>query len=167
MDMNLFYSALAAATTTLLGLLFVAIQLNRERLLKEPTGQWKALAVSTFQTYVLLLIVALFAFMPLLRSIVLWISALIGIYRQVRAWLPVWRGQTGQLGRQLLEALWLFVAPTLVWAWLVFSALQLREGTGSTGVEINIGAALVLLLAIVLRNSWRLLFEIPAEDGRS
>ena len=35
---------------------------RRERLLNEPTGQWKALAVSTFQTYVLLLIVSLFAF---------------------------------------------------------------------------------------------------------
>jgi hypothetical protein len=68
MDLNLFYSALAAATATLLGLLFVAIQLNMERLLKEPTGQWKALAVSTFQTYVLLLIVSLFSFMPLLRG---------------------------------------------------------------------------------------------------
>ncbi len=81
MGLNLFYSALAAVTATLLGLLFVAIQLNMDRLLKEPTGQWKALAVSTFQTYVLLLVVSLFAFMPLLRSVVLWIAVIIGILR--------------------------------------------------------------------------------------
>ena len=166
MDLNLFYSALAAATATLLGLLFVAIQLNMERLLKEPTGQSKALAVSTFQTYVLLLIVSLFSFMPPLRAVVLYIAAIIGILRQLRTWLPVWRQTAHAQWERLFETLWLFVGPALMWAWLIFSATQLRRGKGSDGVEINIGAALVILLVIVLRNSWRLLFQVPGEDAK-
>src|SRR5512142_2463982 len=129
MDTTIFYSVLAGATATLLGLLFIAIQPNLDILLNEPTGQWKALAISTFQTYVLLLIVSLFSFMPLLRPLVLWIAALIGVLRQLRAWLPVWKTGHGQWER-LLETLWLFVAPALMWAWLAFSASQLKEGKG-------------------------------------
>ncbi len=120
MDLTPFYTTLAAATATLLGLLFVAIQLNLDRLMKEPSGQWRALAISTFQTYVLLLTVSLFAFMPPLRELVLWLAAAIGIVRQLRTWLPVWRLSTHGALERLLETVWLFVAPTLMWAWAVY-----------------------------------------------
>ncbi len=163
MDVNPFYTTLAAATATLLGLLFVAIQINLDRLMKEPSGQWRALAVSTFQTYVLLLIVSLFTFLPPLRALVIWISAGIGIVRQLRTWLPVWRLSSHGALERLLETIWLFVAPALMWAWAVYWSTRLQNGRADPSVEINIASALIILLVIVLRNSWRLLFQIPRE----
>lgn len=164
MDLNLFYSVFATATATLLGLLFIAIQPNIDRLINDPQGHWKALAVSTFQTYGLLLVVSMFAFIPLLRSVVLSVTSLLGIWRQLTTWLPVWRQTAKERSERLRETFWMLVGPAAMYAWLIFSSYQLNQGKGSESAETNIAAALIILLVIVLRNSWRLLFEIPTEE---
>src|SRR5512136_2983200 len=111
MDLIPFYSVLAGATATLLGLLFIAIQPNIGRLFNDPQGRGKALAVSTFQTYGQLLVVCMFTFTVLLRGEVIIVAAVLGIWRQVRTWLPVWRLQPHARVRRLTETFWVFLAP--------------------------------------------------------
>ncbi len=166
MDLNLFYSVLAGATATLLGLLFIAIQPNIGRLFSDPQGRGKALAVSTFQTYGQLLVVCLFTFTVLLRAEVIVLAAVLGIWRQLRTWLPVWRLTARAQIQRLTETFWVFVAPALLDVWLIYSATRLQQGKGDEGTETNIAVALVVLLVIVLRNSWQLLIEIPSEEAK-
>ena len=162
MDLNLFYSVLAGATAALLGLLFIVIQPNIGRLFNDPQGRGRALAVSTFQTYGQLLVVCMFTFTVLLREEVIIVAAVLGIWRQIRTWLPVWRLQAQARARRLRETFWVFIAPALLDAWLIYLASQLQHGKGSDTTETNIAVELIVLLVIVLRNSWQLLIEIPS-----
>ena len=43
-----------------------------------------------------------------------------------------------------------------------YSASQLQAGRGSQGTQVNIAVALMVLKITVLRNSWRLLVELPS-----
>lgn len=164
MDLNMFYGVLAGATATLLGLLFLAIETNMDRIFNAQGGMGKALALSTFQAYGQILVVCLFTFTVLLRAEVIEVAAALGIFRQIRNWLPLWRLSGQGVWRRVGETLWVFAVPTLLDAWLIYWATQLQRGRGSDGVETNIAVALVILLVILLRNSWRLLVEIPGES---
>ncbi len=166
MDLNVFYTAMAGATATLLGLLFVAVQPHIELLFGDPQGRWKALAISTFNLYALILVMALFAFIPTFRPASLIVGPILGTWRQLRTWLPVWRQATKGRYERLRETFWLLVAPVLVFAALIYSAAQLIGGTGGAPTEAGIASCFIILLAIVLRNSWRLLVEIPSEAQR-
>ncbi len=167
MDLNTFYAVLAGATATLLGLLFLAIQSNMDRIFSEEGGRGRALAVSTFQTYGQILVLCLFTFTVLLRAEVIEVAALLGIWRQLRTWWPIWRLTAHGGFRRFSETFWVFLAPAILDAWLIYSATQLQQGKGDEGTETNIAVALVILLIIVLRNSWQLLVEIPStERGR-
>ncbi len=163
MDLNLFYSVIATSTATLLGLLFIAVQPNIERLSKDAHGHWKALASSTFQTYGILLVVSLFAFFPLMRAVTLISASVLGILRQLSSWLPVWRATAGARRERLSETFWLLGVPLGMYGWLIYSAMQLPQGRGSDSTETNIASAVIILVVIVLRNSWRLLIEIPGK----
>ncbi len=163
MDLNIFYTALATVAATLLGLLFIAIQQNAGRL-HDPPNRWRAIAVSTFYSYTVILIVSLFTFIPLLRAPTMAVGCLIGIWRQVGAWLPVWRATTtGRLAR-LRETFWTLVSPVFLYMSLLFASSHLQQGKGDEASESSIAAVLIVLPVIVLRNSWRLLVEIPSEE---
>lgn len=163
-DLNAFYTVLATATATLLGLLFIAVQPNIGRFSSDPQGRWKALATSTFQSYSLILLMSMFTFLPVLRSLILLIASLLGVVRQLSNWLPVWRLRTQGKFERLRDTFWLVVGPLIMYGWLIISATQLERGKGTEGTELNIAVALIVLLIIVLRNSWRLLVEIPSEE---
>ncbi len=163
MDLNIFYTALATVAATLLGLLFIAIQQNAERL-ADPHTRWRALAVSTFYSYTVILVVALFTFIPDLRALALGIGCLIGIWRQVGAWLPVWRLKAAGSFTRLRETFWMLVGPVFLYATLLYASTRLQAGRGDASSESSIAAVFIVLLVIVLRNSWRLLVEIPSEE---
>ncbi len=163
MDLNTFYTVLATAAATLLGLLFIAIQPNIHRLSNDPQNRWKALAVSTFYTYTLILVMALFTFIPTFRPQTVLVASLMGIWRQLRTWLPVWQLTAQGRYERLRETFWMLVGPVLIYAGLIYSSSQLPQGKGDEATEANIATAFIVLLVIVLRNSWRLLVEIPSE----
>ena len=166
MDLNLFYSIIAGAAGTLLGLLFVAVQPNIDRLSGYPHQRWKALAVATFYSYLLLLLMALFTLVPVLRAQAIIVCSAIGVVRQFRLWLPVWRlTDQGQFER-IRETFWLLLGPVLTYAALIYFSILLLQGINNVGLEANIAVAFIFLLALVLRNSWRLLIDIPSEQKR-
>ncbi len=166
MDLSVFYTALAGVSATLLGLLFVAVQQNITRLSKGPRTRWNALADSTFQAYALLLGMALFTFVPIFRAPVLLGASVLGIMRQVRTWLPVWKLSAQGRAERLRETFWLMVGPVIFYALIIYWSIQLRQGKGDDWLEASLAAALISLLLILLRNSWRLLIQIPSEEPR-
>ena len=164
MDLNIFYTALATAAATLLGLLFIAIQPNIERLSAHPQYQWKALAVSTFHIYTSVFVLAMFSFIPAYRVQITMVTAVLGIWRQLRTWSPVWRQTLQAPFERWRETFWLLLGPVLTYLALLYSAIQLQHGRGNVGIETNIATEFVIMMVIVLRNTWRLLVEIPTEQ---
>ncbi len=107
---------------------------------------------------------ALFTFIPILRTQTLLVASLLGVWRQLSSWLPVWQLTTSRRFERLREIFWMLVSPVLIYAWLIYSASQLQQGKGPEGTEANIAVAFIILMVIMLRNSWRLLVEIPSEQ---
>ncbi len=166
MDVNIFYTVLAGVAATLLGLLFVAVQQNIARLSKGPGTRWNAIAISTFQTYALILAMALFTFIPFFRAPVLMSASVLGILRQVRTWLPIWKLTTQGRVERLRETFWLVVGPVIIYALVIYWSSQLQQGKGDEWLEASLAAAFIGLLLMLLRNSWRLLSQIPSEEPR-
>jgi hypothetical protein len=164
MDLNIFYTVLATAAATLLGLLFIAIQPNIQRLSADPQNHWKALATSTFHIYTSVFVLSLFSFIPAYRAPTIIIAAVLGIWRQLRTWEPVWRQTVKARFERWRETFWLLLGPVVTYGALLYSASQLQQGKGSDGIETNIATVFVILMVIVLRNTWRLLVEIPSEQ---
>ncbi|HEY3342896.1 MAG TPA: hypothetical protein VGK81_12795 [Anaerolineae bacterium] len=170
MDWSNFYTASAGASATLLGLLFVAIQINIGPLTTEPSSRWRALAGSTFYNYTLLFIFSLFMLFPPPGSGVVGYALLFvigaGVYRLFTTWLPVWRGVFRGRGERLVEIAWWFATPLAVHLALAFYAFEILRGGKSSDVLLSIGFWIVGLFGIVLRNSWRLLVELSAERSK-
>ena len=164
MDLNIFYTVLATASATLLGLLFIAIQPNIERLSNDPQNHWKALATSTFHIYTWVFVMSLFGFIPAYRSPTFLVASLLGTWRQLRTWAPVWQLTAKGRFERLRETLWLVIGPILIYGALIYYSSQLQHGKGTDEIETNIATAFVILMVIVLRNTWRLLVEIPSEQ---
>ena len=164
MDLNTFYTVLATAAATLLGLLFIAIQPNIERLSAHPQGQLKALAISTFHLYTSVFVMAMFSFIPAYRVQITIVAAVLGIWRQLRTWAPVWQQTVQARYERWRETFWLLLGPVLTYLALLYSATLLQHGIGNPGIETNIATEFVILMVIVLRNTWRLLVEIPTEQ---
>jgi|SRR6476660_3094549 len=164
MDLNIFYTVLATASATLLGLLFIAIQPNIERLSNDPQNHWKALATSTFHIYTWVFVMSLFGFIPAYRSPTFLVASLLGTWRQLRTWAPVWQLTLKGRFERLRETLWLVIGPILIYGALIYYSSQLQHGKGTDEIETNIATAFVILMVIVLRNTWRLLVEIPSEQ---
>ena len=167
MDWSNFYMASAGASATLLGLLFVAVQINIGPLTAEPTSRWRALAASTFYNYTLLFIFSVIMLFPTPAGDVFGFALLFvvvpGVYRLLAAWLPVWRGVFRGQRERWMETAWWLVTPLAVYVALGYFALQILRGGKSNEVLYSISYCLVGLFGIVLRNSWRLLVELTAE----
>jgi cytochrome b561 len=88
----------------------------------------------------------------------------LGIWRQLRTWAPVWQLKIKGRFERLRETLWLVIAPIMIYLALIYFSIQLQHGRGSDEVETNIATAFVILMVIVLRNTWRLLVEMPSEQ---
>jgi hypothetical protein len=160
-----FYEVCAGASATLVGLLFVAVQIGPP--LKEAgrVTPRHAIARSTFTIFATILILSLLYIVPnapfRFRAIVTLAAALIGIGRAVRTWLPVWRDKfAGRIEFRLWQTAWLLVAPVVTYVILGWGAIRdLSSHVGPNALVVNTGFVFVVLFVIALRNSWNLLVE--------
>ncbi len=172
MDWSTFYAVSAGAAATLLGLLFVAIQINIGPLTADPASRWRALARATFYKYTFLLIFSVVMLFPASKPVggvtgyaMLFIAA-VGVYRLLATWLPVWRGVFRGRRERLVETVWWLVTPLAIYLALARLAVDLIFGGRSDVILQLIGYFVVGLFSIVLRNTWRLLVELTAERGK-
>jgi hypothetical protein len=165
-DWNLFFATSAGSAATLVGLLFVAIQLHLGAF-KDPASRWGALAQVTLTVLAVNFALSLFLIMPgftlAARGDVVVVVVLFAVYRSIRIWWPVVR--LGQVGRRhrLAQSFWLLVLPFLAYTDLAIGAAGLLQGN-STSLA-TVGGAFLFLFAIAMRNAWRLVVSVEQDSA--
>lgn len=170
--MTNFYIVSAGAAATLVGLLFVAVQIGPPLVGAGPIGRRHAIARSTFTIFVILFILSLYLLVPGLpgsaRALVLIGASIGGAVRAVRTWVPVWRDKLqGRVEFRLWQTAWLLLGPLLTYGYLVARGIGQLRGVDPNGVDNAASAGFVLLFVIALRNSWNLLVEATTESASS
>ncbi len=170
MDWSPFYTAMAGASATLLGLLFVAVQFNIDAITTATGNRWWAVARTTFYMYVTIFVISVAFLIPALSTRAqagfILFSVAVGSFRAIVSWLPAGRELFRPGAGHIWQTVWLLLAPLAAYATLGYSAFQLIVGRTLPGVFLNIAFAIIALLVIVLRNSWNLLFELFIEKRR-
>jgi uncharacterized membrane protein len=156
-----FYVTTATAAAALLGLLFVAVQFNLERLPADQSQQWLASARATFLVFATLFLVPLVSLVPgqLHGELVPWTAfiLLVSGWRIVAAWLPARHSILGRKRTTLIHALWLVVGPLALYAALLGYTVAFARGSAP---QFPIAYILIGLFGLALRNSWDLLVEL-------
>ncbi len=164
MDWTNFFIATAGASATLLGLLFVAIQLNMEALAADPQSRWRALARSTFNHFVSIFILSLLMLFlsanDQVSSLMLMVVAGLGLIRLLLNWLPIWKRAFQTRSERIIELAWWLASPAAAYLAMGFFAAEIVKGGPAPVHQQNIGYCIVGLFAITLRNSWKLLIEV-------
>jgi hypothetical protein len=165
-DWNLFFATSAGSAATLLGLLFVAMQLHLD-VYKDPKSRWGALAQSTLTMLSIDFSMSLFFLMPGLplavRGEVILVVVAFAIFRSTRIWWPVVRlGEQGRSHR-LAQSFWLLILPVLAYVYLATGSIGLLQGTSSS--LLTVGSSFMILFGFAMRNAWRLVVSIERESG--
>jgi hypothetical protein len=165
-DWNLFFATAAGSAATLVGLLFVATQLNLG-ILKDRTNRFAALAQASLTVLSLIFMVALFFLLPAVdlrgRGDIIVIVVTFAVWRTIRIWWPVVKiGEKGRRHR-LAQSFWLLIVPFIVYAYLLTGAAGLIQGQMSA--TYNVAGAFFALFTIALRNAWRLVVSSVHEPA--
>lgn len=165
--MTNFYLTSAAASATLVGLLFVAVQIGPPLVGAGPIGRRHAMARSTFSIFATLFALSLYLLLPdqssRVRAEVVIAGGLLGAYRTFRTWLPVWADRLqGRVEFRLWQTAWLLVGPVVAFAFLVVAGVQQLRSADPTILDKDVTGWFILLFVIAVRNSWNLLVEANA-----
>jgi hypothetical protein len=155
-----FFTVIAGAAATLLGLLFVAVSINATAILNEADGNSRRLAEQAFQNYVAVLSVSVLAVFPSLTTsqfgfVTLAVTAVSGIWVLVRLYLaftqPYERSTRLQsLRRQGISLIGLSM--------LIFAEVRMTLNRGDN--RNLFAASTIILLIAATRGSWELLLTI-------
>ncbi len=166
MDWNPFYTTLAAATATVMGLLFIAVQLSSDKLKDDDKRPYRALAFSTFNILMVVFLMPVCFLIPALdvagRSIVVFICAGFGLLRILRTWLPLIRNPFLARSERAWQFIWHILGPTLAYLFLLFVGFQVltTQAPPFDFSNFQIASTLVFLFSVGIRNSWNLVVEM-------
>ncbi len=162
-DVSGFYTASAGAAAALLGLLFVAMQIQPDRLPPAFRQRRQALAQSTFSIYTHLFLTALLFLIPGLSSQtqgwVVLAGAVLGIYRTVRTWTPVWKAFARDAPERLWQMVWVLVGPIAMYVLISYFCVESIATPAPTQLALEATGVFVGLFFVVIRNTWNLLME--------
>lgn len=163
MEWTQFYSTMAEASATVMGLLFVAVQLSADKVAGDHRDRWWAIAFMTFYLYLTVFFLPLSYLIPTLRPhgrvVLTLILVAIYVIRMVRTSFAIWHGMFRRRGERLWETFWNLLCPFFVYVLLGYDATNLLLSGSSDLMDEHIAALLVILFAIALRNSWHLVVE--------
>jgi hypothetical protein len=162
-----FYLTSAAAAATLVGLLFVAVQIGPPLAGAGPIRRRHAMARSTFSIFATLFALSLFLLLPdqsnRLRALVVIAAGVVGAYRAIRTWIPVWADKLqGRIEFRLLQTAWLLLGPVTAYVFLVVAGLQQLRSADRAVLDRSSAGWFIVLFLIAVRNSWNLLVEANA-----
>ena len=125
--MTTFFAVSAGAAATLVGLLFVAVQIVPPLVSSGPIGRRHAMARSTFTIFGVIFGLSLYFLAPgaslKARATAAIIASAAGSIRAVRTWLPVWQDKLeGRIEFRLWQTAWLLLGPVLAYAYLIARA---------------------------------------------
>ena len=162
--MTNFYIVSAGAAATLVGLLFVAVQIGPPITLSGGVSRRHAMARSTFAIFVLLLALSMDFLLPFQttheRALVALAGAVFGIFRAVRTWVPVWADKLqGRAEFRLWQTAWLLLGPLVAYAFIILAGVEQLHTSDRNALDIGIAPWFIVLFVIAIRNSWNLLVE--------
>lgn len=156
-EWRVFYEALATASATLAGLVFVAVTLNVGTLTREGGKSWLSLAFNTFEDLLMMLIISLFFLVPNLGHIaiacVLFSNAPLSLVRVLLLLKGFTRKNYPYSSRRFIVLSLVF--PSIVFAGLILTGLGLIFG--HNGYLYLLVAVLTILLVSASRTAWYLL----------
>ena len=158
-----FYSTMATAAATVIGLLFVAVQLSAERIAGDQSDRWWAIAFSTFYMFLTVFFLPLSYLSPALkphgRAVLTLILAAIYVFRMAQTSFLIWHGMFRKRGDRLWETFWNLLGPVFVYILLGYDASRTLLTKPYVPMDDSIAVLLTVLFAIALRNSWHLVVE--------
>jgi hypothetical protein len=166
MSPPLFFSITATCAATLVGLLFVAVQLTPPGTSPSLLLRRHAMARSTYTLFAVLFALSLFFLFgaqPGEQAVVLIVAAVLGIYRTARTWWPVWAEMVhGRVEARIWQTAWLLIGPVAGFAYLGIIGLRNLGGNPNSAHDLEVGTAGIFigLFVVALRNSWNLLVEV-------
>jgi hypothetical protein len=158
-----FYATMATAAATVMGLLFVAVQLSAERIAGDQSDRWWAIAFSTFYAFLTVFFLPLSYLSPALKphghAVLTLILAVVYVFRMAQTSFLIWHGMFRRKGDRLWETFWNLLGPMSVYILLGYDALRTLLSGPSGSMDDRIAILLAVLFAIALRNSWHLVVE--------
>jgi hypothetical protein len=159
-----FYIVSAGAAATLVGLLFVAVQIGPPLQVSGAIGRRHAMARSTFTIFAVLLALSMFLLLPYIpsgaRALVVLAAALVGAVRAIMTWVPVWADKLqGRVQFRLWQTAWLLLAPLVAYGFLALAAVEQTQTSDPTALDKGVAGWFIALFIIGVRNSWNLLVE--------
>jgi hypothetical protein len=159
-----FYIVSAGAAATLVGLLFVAVQIGPPLQVSGAIGRRHAMARSTFTIFAVLLALSMFLLLPYIssgaRATVVLAAALVGAVRAIMTWVPVWADKLqGRVQFRLWQTAWLLLAPLVAYGFLALAAVEQTQTNDPTALDKGVASWFIALFIIGVRNSWNLLVE--------
>jgi hypothetical protein len=162
-DWTPFYVAMAGASATVMGLLFVAVQLSAERIPAHRRARWWSIAFSTFYMYLTTFFLPVWFLIPSLgphsRPSVTCILAAIGILRVVRTAFSTWHGFFQGQAEPWWQRVWYLAGPLILYLLLAYYAGKAYLGEPQSTPDESVAILLVLVFSLALKNSWSLLVE--------
>lgn len=157
-----FYATIAAASASLLGLLFVAVSINATESLGPGHEDSRRLAEQGFQNYLAVLVVALLSLMPdisrhtlglIMVSVTLAWSVWV-LLRFYQSLVDVHRS------KNRISSIRRHAVSLLGFGMLIYSGLRMRFAPPDSGDNYMFGAALIVLVSSATLASWELLLRI-------
>jgi hypothetical protein len=172
---TVFFSITAGASATLVGLLFVAIQFTPQGIAPNLLLRRHAMARSTFSLFAVLFGLSLFFLLstPVQEEAsALIAAAVVGIFRVVRTWVPVWREMLhGRLDARIWQSAWLLIVPVISFLYLGLIGIRNLNPNANSAKDLLYSTAgtFIGLFVVALRNSWNLLVDVSpmAQAGES
>ena len=171
MDWNTFFVVSSGVSATLVGLLFIGVQMNIDKIGSDLTSTWSRLGRSTYAMFVLLFLGSLIFLVPSVsdrvRAQTILGLAAAGIGRTLFGLWTVLRqtpGTTDRAPRRLV----LLAAPIIGFGLAAAGALTWVKGLRSADdARELIAMGFYVLYALALRSSWTLLFDLGHHPGKT
>ena len=158
-----FYEMIGGAAATLLGLLFVAVSVNLERIIGEAHAHSRLLAEQAFQNYFAVLTITLIAFVPGVSTMsfgytVIGMTAAWAVWVVVRVLKSLSMMTEGTSRVRMFRRYLLSLAG---FATLLYGGWNMSFGRANEHTNVAIGLLLLLISATIV--SWELLVSMTGE----
>ncbi|HEY5337794.1 MAG TPA: hypothetical protein VIJ85_06305 [Rhizomicrobium sp.] len=158
-----FYEMIGGAAATLLGLLFVSVSVNAEKILGSTHTHSRRLAEQAFQNYLAVLMISLMGVFPGVSTAsygltILWIISVWSVWILIRLYQVLTRPVFDESRKVTLRR---FAASIIGFGLLIYGGVNMALGNGDYHQTISIALLVLLLSATVV--SWELLISVADE----
>ncbi len=159
-DWQQFYIAIAAATATLMGLLFVSVSLKSEIFVSPENPDLRATAISTFASFLFLMLDSLYFLIPHQSSYTLGLALVITTVFQLNVMVDEIRNVLRKFSIRgvTIELFWRLILPFI--SAVIVMVVGVALIFGREGALDWFASAVLTMLISATRNAWMLLLDV-------